>query len=236
MDWDKIFKDLTGIDPDKFVDPLNYPFDVDKVMDKLGSIVGSRYHFQYYYLPQFLQKNDYDLNKEEDIQRLKHYLQLKELLKDHQYRYKFQGAQFTERKIQDWMVKNIHSLHTDFKGFELVQEEYPLNDGHIDLLLHDPDTRTHIGIEIKRTASKRNLAQFERYYNDLKSAFGNNTRMIVLSNLYTLPLLEENLDKYELWKYEINTGFKKQKKANKIFIKSIKAAPSEEAYQLSKLI
>lgn len=221
----------------KFIDPLNYPFDIEKVMDELKSEINDRFQFQFHYLPQLLEREYYDLSKDEEIQRLKKYLIKKNILEIENHRFKRQAALFTERRIQDWIIKNFNKVNPYFKELKLIGEEQKIGKGRIDLLAEDTKEHSVIGIEIKRSATKQNINQFYRYIESLKKEYGENSRLIVLSNRFTESLLDMDMSLVEPWRYELKWGYRRNKiKDNVYFIKNLKAKPFYEVDRLAKLI
>ncbi|CAI8826980.1 hypothetical protein EMIT0210MI2_12317 [Priestia megaterium] len=224
-------------DEEKFIDPLNYPFDIEKVMNELKSEISDRIQFKFHYLPQLLEKEHYDLTKDEEIQRLKRYLIKKNILEIENHRFRQQAALFTERQIQNWIIKNFNKVNPYFKELKLIGEEQKIRKGRIDLLAKNTKEHSVIGIEIKRSATKQNVNQFYRYIEGLKKEYGENSKLIVLSNRFTESLLDMDMSVVELWRYELKWGYRKNKiKDNVYFIKNLKARPFYEGDRLAKLI
>lgn len=116
---------------------------------------------------------------------------------------KRQTKYLSHKTIAEYIEKYFEIL---FPNLVLIGREFTLNNGRIDFLAKELESDVVVGIELKIGAQKNEYAQFLKYKNDLKQTFGANSRLIILSSRFSIPLLfskNMSLDEFELLRYEV---------------------------------
>lgn len=128
------------------------------------------------------------------------------------YRCRLQTSLFTHNEIRDAIAHRASMI----LNMELIEIESPLVNSRIDILCRDIKGNI-VGIEVKKKSIKKEITQFNRYRDELKSLYGPTSRLIILSSCYTNGVLGHEQEDIELYRYEIWWKYTKGRKGKGIY-------------------